>query len=75
MNKPHLGYVASKIEPSIEQVFIGKNGLDLTDNQFNAKLFAARKISEHVVDNSKLSDRQNSIFLVYLLQLLSIKGY
>jgi glutamate synthase (ferredoxin) len=26
-----------------KQVFIGKNGLELTEQQFNAKLFAARK--------------------------------
>ena len=62
VNRAHLGYVASKIEPSIEQVFIGKNGLELTENQFNAKLFAARKISEHTVENSKLSDRKKFYF-------------
>ena len=62
VNKGYLGYVASKIEPSIEQIFIGKNGLDLTAHQFNAKLFAARKISEHVINNSKLSDRDKFYF-------------
>jgi glutamate synthase (ferredoxin) len=62
VNKAHLGYVASKIEPAIEQVFIGKNGLELTEIEFNAKLFAARKISEHVVENSKLSDRSKFYF-------------
>jgi glutamate synthase (ferredoxin) len=34
----------SKKEPIIKQVFIGKNGLELTEQQFNAKLFAARKL-------------------------------
>jgi hypothetical protein len=33
-----------KKEPIIKQVFIGKNGLELTEQQFNAKLFAAKKI-------------------------------
>ena len=58
VNKAHLGYVASKIEPAIEQIFIGKSNLTLNDNEFNAKLFAARKIAEHAIENSKLSDRK-----------------
>lgn len=62
VNRGHLGYVASKIEPSIEQIFIGKNGKELNPHQFNAKLFAARKISEHVINTSKLSDRDKFYF-------------
>lgn len=58
VNKTHLGTIAAKNEPAIEQIFIGKNRLKLTENQFNAKLFAARKIAEHAVENSKLSDRK-----------------
>jgi glutamate synthase (ferredoxin) len=44
----------SRKEP-IKQVFIGKNGLELTEQQFNAKLFAA-KIAEHTILNSKTSE-------------------
>jgi glutamate synthase (NADPH/NADH) large chain len=62
VNKAHLGYVASKIEPAIEQIFIGKNGKELNEHQFNAKLFTARKISEHTIVNSKLSDRNKFYF-------------
>ncbi|MHB1147620.1 MAG: glutamate synthase large subunit [Lutibacter sp.] len=58
VNKTHLGKIAAKNEPEIEQIFIGKNGQPLTENQFNAKLFTARKIAEHAVENSKLSDRK-----------------
>lgn len=58
VNKTHLGKIAAKNEPNIEQIFIGKNGQQLSENQFNAKLFTARKIAEHVVENSKLSDRK-----------------
>ena len=58
VNKTHLGNIAAKNEPAIEQIFIGKNKQKLTENQFNAKLFAARKIAEHSVENSKLSDRK-----------------
>jgi glutamate synthase (ferredoxin) len=32
----------SRKEPTIKQVFIGKNGLELTEQQFNAKLFARK---------------------------------
>jgi glutamate synthase (ferredoxin) len=39
-----------------KQVFIGKNGLELTEQQFNAKLFAAKKIAEHTILNSKTSE-------------------
>lgn len=58
VNKTHLGNIAAKNEPAIEQIFIGKNRQPLTENQFNAKLFAARKIAEHSIENSKLSDRK-----------------
>lgn len=53
-----LGKIASKTEPKIKQVFIGKNNLVLTENQFNVKLFTARKIAEHAVLNSKIAERQ-----------------
>ena len=66
VNKAHLGYVASKIEPAIEQIFIGKNGKELNEHQFNAKLFTARKISEHTIVNSKLSDRNKFYFPLVL---------
>jgi glutamate synthase (ferredoxin) len=62
VNRGHLGHVASKTEPSIEQIFIGKNEQTLTEHQFNAKLFAARKITEHNIDKSKLSDREKFYF-------------
>jgi glutamate synthase (ferredoxin) len=38
----NLGQIAAEKKP--KQVFIGKNGLELTEQQFNAKLFAARKL-------------------------------
>lgn len=61
VNKEHLGNIAAKIEPAIEQIFIGKNE-PLNEYQFNAKLFAARKITEHTVEKSKLSDRKKFYF-------------
>lgn len=51
----HVGEIAAQTEPSIMQVFVGKGQEDLSDAAFNTKLFIARKISEHKVKASKLS--------------------
>ena len=51
----NMGEIAAESEPTIKQLFVDKNGLELTDLQFNAKLFAARKIVEHNISKSKLS--------------------
>jgi glutamate synthase (ferredoxin) len=61
-----IGQRSRKEEPIIKQVFIGKNGLELTEQQFNAKLFAAEKIAEHTILNSKTSESHMFYFLVYL---------
>lgn len=55
VNSLILGRIARGIEPKVMQIFVDKNGQNLTDLQFNAKLFTARKIAEHKVQNSKLS--------------------
>ncbi|WP_299682926.1 glutamate synthase large subunit [uncultured Tenacibaculum sp.] len=52
----NLGAIAAKTQPKIKQVFVTKGDKDLTDLQFNAKLFAARKISEHTIGKSKISE-------------------
>lgn len=51
-----LGKIAGNIAPKIKQVFIGKSDKNLNALQFNAKLFAARKITEHKVARSRLSE-------------------
>jgi glutamate synthase (ferredoxin) len=53
----NLGKIASKTEPKIKQLFVGKNNLELTEIQFNAKLFAARKIAQHIIIKSRISER------------------
>jgi glutamate synthase (NADPH/NADH) large chain len=52
----NLGKIAAKTEPKIKQLFVGKGTVELTDLQFNAKLFAARKIAEHTIYQSKISE-------------------
>ena len=51
-----IGEIAAKTEPFIKQVFIGKTNPEQTDFEFNLKLFTARKKTEHLIINSKLSE-------------------
>ncbi len=53
----HLGVIAADVEPVIEQIFIGKPENGLEDKLFQIKLYSARKITEHSILNSKLSER------------------
>jgi glutamate synthase (ferredoxin) len=52
----NLGTVAAQTQPKTKQIFVGKGKEELTDLQFNAKLFAARKIAEHEIKKSKISE-------------------
>lgn len=54
----NLGTIAAKTQPKTKQIFVGKGDEELTDLQFNAKLFAARKIAEHTIEKSKISERK-----------------
>jgi len=84
VNPDVMGSIASQTEPHIMQIFVGRGNPELSDSEFNIKLFIARKISEHTILNSKLS--QASYFylpslsthtLIYkgLLIPEDIKGY
>ncbi|MBQ4821650.1 glutamate synthase large subunit [Aquimarina sp. MMG016] len=52
----HLGEIAATTEPFIKQIFIGKKDADQSYFDFNLKLFTARKITEHTIYSSKLSE-------------------
>lgn len=56
VNSDILGAIATVTEPSIKQIFIGKSDKNQSDRDFNLKLFAARKIAEHTIYESKLSE-------------------
>jgi len=84
VNPEVMGSIAAQTEPHIMQIFVGRGNPELSDSEFNIKLFIARKISEHTILNSKLS--QASYFylpslsthtLIYkgLLIPEDIKGY
>ena len=55
VDSTQLGEIALASEPIIEQVFIGKGRVKKEIN-FKAKLYAARKITEHNIAASKMSE-------------------
>ena len=74
VNPSKLGKIAAEKEPTILQVFISKNGLQLREQEFNAKLFAARKISEHEINNSKISQSHQYYFSSLSTTTIIYKG-
>ncbi|MEC8599438.1 MAG: glutamate synthase large subunit [Bacteroidota bacterium] len=56
VNKKVVGKIASRTEPYISQVFVGKGEQKIDDLEFNVKLYCARKKCEHVIYNSKFSE-------------------
>ena len=64
-----LGEIALASEPNIEQVFIGKSE-DTSELDFKAKLYTARKISEHAISGSKISE--SSYFYIPSLSITTL---
>ncbi len=56
VDRSHLGEIAARTEPYIKQIFIGKQDAEQSYFDFNLKLFTARKITEHAIYASKLSE-------------------
>ena len=57
VDSTQLGEIAKASEPNIEQIFVEKPK-DIDEATFKAKLYAARKIAEHSICNSKISESQ-----------------
>jgi len=64
-----LGEIALASEPNIEQLFIGKTD-KIDEAIFKAKLYAARKIAEHTIRKSKISE--SSYFYIPSLSITTI---
>lgn len=58
VNRSIPGRIAMETEPFVKQVFIAKENEEQDDFQFNLKLFIARKVTEHSIIDSKLSESQ-----------------
>ena len=69
VDSSQLGAIALASEPNIEQLFIGKNE-EIDEATFKAKLYAARKIAEHEIRNSKISE--SNYFYVSSLSITTI---
>ena len=64
-----LGEIALASEPNIEQLFIGKTDI-IDEATFKAKLYAARKIAEHTIRKSKISE--SNYFYIPSLSITTI---
>ena len=64
-----LGEIALASEPNIEQLFIGKTD-KIDEVTFKAKLYAARKIAEHTIRKSKISE--SNYFYIPSLSITTI---
>ncbi len=58
VNRSVPGKIAMETEPFVKQLFIAKENASQDEFNFNLKLFIARKVTEHTIINSKLSESQ-----------------
>ncbi|WP_209403961.1 glutamate synthase large subunit [Pseudozobellia sp. WGM2] len=56
VNRSIPGRIAMETEPFVKQVFIGKENDEQDEFNFNLKLYVARKVTEHSIIKSKLSE-------------------
>ena len=74
VDEKHLGKIASKTEPYFSQVFISKGEKEISEIEFNIKLYIARKSSENLIRNSKLSQKDYFYFSSLSLRTIIYKG-
>ena len=74
VDKKVLGKIASKTEPNIRQVFIGKGEKKISETEFNVKLYIARKTSENLIRKSKISQKDYYYFPSLSLRTIIYKG-
>ena len=53
INSKVVGSIASKSQPIIKQVFISKETKNQSEQEFNLKLYLARKVAENKIYNSQ----------------------
>lgn len=58
VNRSVPGRIAMETEPFVKQLFVAKENKNQDEFQFNLELFIARKVTEHHIINSKLSESQ-----------------
>ena len=74
VNKSIPGRIAIETEPFVSQIFIGKTDPKQEDSEFIRKLYISRKVTEHTIINSKLSE-SNYFYLCSLsTRIIIFKG-
>jgi len=74
VDSSHLGKIAKKSEPRIMQVFVGKPVSDMTERNFIAKVYTARKIAENKITQSKLKDSKQFYLPSFSTTTIIYKG-
>ena len=74
VDKKHMGKIASKTEPYFKQVFISKGKKKISEEEFNIKLYIARKTSESLIRNSQLSQKDFYYFSSLSPRTIIYKG-
>ena len=74
VDKKHLGKIASKTEPYFKQVFVSKGKKKISEEEFNIKLYIARKTSESLIRNSQLSQKDFYYFSSLSPRTIIYKG-
>ena len=74
VNSKVVGEIASKTQPIIRQVFIGKIDEKQSEKNFNIKLFIARKISENRIYSSELTQKKYFYFSSLSTRTIIYKG-
>ena len=68
------GRIAKESEPFVKQVFIDKGEGAHDDFDFNLKLYIARKVTEHTINDSRLSDRHYFYIPSLSTRIIIFKG-
>ena len=74
VNSKVVGAIASKTQPIVRQVFIGKTDEKQSEKNFNIKLFIARKISENRIYSSELTQKKYFYFSSLSTRTIIYKG-
>ena len=74
VNRRVPGRIAAETEPFVKQVFVGKAQPSQDNFEFERKLYVARKVTEHTIRNSGLSESGYFYFPSLSTRIIIFKG-
>ena len=74
VDQSQVGAIAAQTEPEVRQIFVGKGDNHLSEQDFNTKLYIARKVAEHQIQVSKLSQANYFYLPSFSTHTLIYKG-